>query len=60
MVIHILTKFLYYAILGTHVAGIIGAFFETNSEYNGIAPGCQIVSIKIGDSRLGSEETGTG
>ena len=33
---------------GTHVAGIT----------TGVAPGCEVVSFKIGDSRLGSMETG--
>lgn len=37
---------------GTHVAGILGANYE-DEALNGIAPGCQIVSFKIGDRRLG-------
>ena len=45
---------------GTHVAGTIGAFDAENADLNGVAPGVQIVGIKIGDNRLGSMETGTG
>ncbi len=43
---------------GTHVAGIVGAHYPDAPDMNGVAPGCQIVSLKVGDSRMGSMETG--
>lgn len=46
----------------SHVAGIIAAHHGANTSPSsaGVAPGAQIVSFKIGDTRLGSMETGVG
>ena len=45
---------------GTHVAGIVAANFPDESDLNGLAPGAQLVAVKIGDPRLGSNSCATG
>lgn len=43
---------------GTHVAGIVGAFEGEGGRLNGIAPGVELVSIKIGDGQFGGSTSG--
>jgi len=44
---------------GTHVAGIVAAHHPDHPELNGIAPGAQLVGVKIGDTRLDSSSHNT-
>jgi len=43
---------------GTHVAGIVAGFYPDQPDQNGLAPGAQIVSVKIGHPLMNGMETG--
>lgn len=45
---------------GTHVAGIVAANYPKQPEFDGVAPGAQIVSVRIADNFIDGMETGTG
>jgi tripeptidyl-peptidase-2 len=45
---------------GTHVAGIAAAYHPDKPYLNGMAPGARLISIKIGDVRMGGSSNGLG
>jgi subtilisin family serine protease len=42
---------------GTHVAGIVAGYEAPGSAWNGLAPGAQVLAIKIGNSQWGGPTT---
>lgn len=45
---------------GSHVAGIAAGFNIEGKSFNGVAPGAELISVKIGDNTLGGGATVTG